>query len=185
MVDQLVAVLKGFDTAVLEQIIAVPKISWPSRPLRAATAAAQMAEQLVEVPQDVVAVLLRQPVEQTVDIPAPGACGFAGYGSLQGFLQEQRFASPSLSVEQNVDIPVPGRGSSGYGSLQGFLQEQRFASPSLSVEQNVDIPVPGRGSSGMEVFEVSPQDRVQQPSSSVQADEPFQGFFFFFRTLGQ
>ena len=31
MVDQLVAVLKRFDTAVPEQIIAVPKVSWPSR----------------------------------------------------------------------------------------------------------------------------------------------------------
>ena len=48
--DQLTAVFKRFDTAVPEQIVAVPKISWPSRPLRAAIAATQMVEQLVEVP---------------------------------------------------------------------------------------------------------------------------------------
>ena len=50
MVLQLVAVLKPVDSAVPEQIIAVPKFSSPSRPLRAALAATQMAEQLVEVP---------------------------------------------------------------------------------------------------------------------------------------
>ena len=54
MVDQLVAVLKPVDSSVPEQIIAVPKISLPSRPLRAALAATQMVEQLVEVPTDVV-----------------------------------------------------------------------------------------------------------------------------------
>ena len=35
MVDQLVAVLKPVDSSVPDQIIAVPKISLPSRPLRA------------------------------------------------------------------------------------------------------------------------------------------------------
>ena len=37
MVLQLVAVLKPVDSTVPEQIIAVPKISLPSRPLRAAS----------------------------------------------------------------------------------------------------------------------------------------------------
>ena len=50
MVDQLVAVLKPVDSPVPDQIIAVPKILLPSRPLRAALAATQMVEQLVEVP---------------------------------------------------------------------------------------------------------------------------------------
>ena len=54
MVDQLVAVLKPVDSFVPDQIIAVPKISVPSRHLRAALAATQMVEQLVEVPTDVV-----------------------------------------------------------------------------------------------------------------------------------
>ena len=82
MVDQMVDVLMLFDAAIPEQLIAVPKISCPSRPLRAVPAATQMAEQLVEVPTDVVLVVPRQPVEQDVDIPVPGA---RGYGGLHGF----------------------------------------------------------------------------------------------------
>ena len=57
MVDQLVAVLKPVDSPVPDQIIAVPKISLPSRPLRAALAVTQMVEQLVEVPTDVVVLM--------------------------------------------------------------------------------------------------------------------------------
>ena len=63
MVDQLVAVLKPVDSSVPDQIIAVPKISLPSRPLRAALAATQMVEQLVEVPTDVV-VLMKTDTEE-------------------------------------------------------------------------------------------------------------------------
>ena len=57
MVLQLVAVLKPVDSPVPEQILAVPKISRPSRPLRAALATTQMVEQLVEVPTDVVVLM--------------------------------------------------------------------------------------------------------------------------------
>ena len=57
MVDQLVAVVKLVDSAVPEQVVEVPKISCPSRPLRAAL--------LVEVPTDVLVVL----VEQIIGIP--------------------------------------------------------------------------------------------------------------------
>ena len=57
MVDQLVAVLKPVDTSVPDQIVAVPWISLQSRPLRAALAATQMVEQLVEVPTDVVVLM--------------------------------------------------------------------------------------------------------------------------------
>ena len=57
MVLQLVAVLKPVDSPVPEQTVAVPKISLPSRPLRAALAATQMVEQLVEVPADVVVLM--------------------------------------------------------------------------------------------------------------------------------
>ena len=49
MVDQLVAALKHVDSSVPDQIIAVPKISLPSRPLRG-PCPTQMMEQLVEVP---------------------------------------------------------------------------------------------------------------------------------------
>ena len=66
MVLQLVAVLKPVDSTVPEQIIAVPKISLPSRPLRAALSATQMVEQLVEVPTDVV-VLMETETEDEVE----------------------------------------------------------------------------------------------------------------------
>ena len=98
MVDQLVAVLRLFDAAISKQVIAVPKISCPSRPGRAVLAAMQMAKQLVEVPvpsfdglveveveaedDEEVDALLRQHLEQTVDIPVPLAL-------LQGFSQDR------------------------------------------------------------------------------------------------
>ena len=50
MVDQLVAMIKDVDSVVPEQIIAVPKISWPSRFPRTVLREPQKAEQLVEVP---------------------------------------------------------------------------------------------------------------------------------------
>ena len=50
MVDQLVAMVKHVDSVVPEQIIAVPKISWPSRFPRTGLCEPQKAEQLVEVP---------------------------------------------------------------------------------------------------------------------------------------
>ena len=120
-VDQLEDVLTLFDTSVPEQVIEVPKISCPSRPLRAALAATQMTEQLVKVPTDVVLVVPRQLVEW-FDIPVPGARGSSGNGGLQGFFPEQSF--PHSSVEQIVDIPVPG------GGLQDFLPDQASAASS-------------------------------------------------------
>ena len=105
MVDQLVDVLMLFD-AVTEQVIEVPMILCPSHLLHATLAATQMAEQLAEIPTDVVLVVSPQPVE-LVDIPVPGARGSSGSGGLQGFLPEQSF--PHSFVEQIVDIPVPGR----------------------------------------------------------------------------
>ena len=50
MVDQLVAVIKLVDSVLPEQIIAVPKISCPSRFPRTVLREPQKAEQLVEVP---------------------------------------------------------------------------------------------------------------------------------------
>ena len=47
--DQLVDAFKHFDISVPEQVIEVPMLSCPPRPLRAALAATQMAEQLAEV----------------------------------------------------------------------------------------------------------------------------------------
>ena len=50
MVDQLVAMIKHVDSVVPQQIIAVPRISWPSRFPRTVLREPQKAEQLVEVP---------------------------------------------------------------------------------------------------------------------------------------
>ena len=68
MVDQL-AVLKPVDSSVPDRIIAVPKISLPSRPLRAALAATQMVEQLVEVPTDVVVLMETDTEEEDEEVP--------------------------------------------------------------------------------------------------------------------
>ena len=73
------------------------------------------------MPTDVVVVA--QLVEQTVDTAVFGASGVPGYGGLHGFLPEQS-SSPS-SVEQIIDIPVPGREVSGSGGLQGFHPRAR------------------------------------------------------------
>ena len=50
MVDQLVAMIKHVDSVVPGQIIAVPKISWPSCFFCTVVREPQKAEQLVEVP---------------------------------------------------------------------------------------------------------------------------------------
>ena len=111
--------LKRFGNSVPERIMAMPKISSPSRPLRAVLSEPQMAEQLVEVPTVVSPFF--QFVQQNADIPVPGARGVPGYGGLQGFLPEQ---SSHPSDEQTIDIPVPWRGGSGSGGLHGFHPRQ-------------------------------------------------------------
>ena len=102
MVLQLVAVLKPVDSPAPEQIIAVPKISWPSRFPRTVLREPQKAEQLVEAPT---LVSLVEVIEQPVDIPVR-AWGGTG-GRLQGFLPGQ---CSSSSVEEIADIPVPHHG---------------------------------------------------------------------------
>ena len=130
-------------------------------------------EQVTEVPKilpfDVpvrTAVRVTQLAEQLVEVPT-----ITSYSSLQ------------RTVEQNVDIPVPGGGGRNAG-LQGFSSGQSStATPSSKkriseriVEQIVD-PVssgrlhgslPGQGSSSS-----------QPPAGFVErADEPGEGFFF-------
>ena len=117
MVDQLVAVLTHVDSLVPEQVIAVPKISWPSRSSRTVLSEPQKAEQLVEVPPVVVASFrLLQPV---ADIPA--LRGPFETRGLRGFLPGHY----SLSAEPIVDNPVP-RGRGDHGGHQGFLPGQPF-----------------------------------------------------------
>ena len=94
--DQLVAVLSHVDSLVPEQVVAVPKISWPSRFPRTVLREPQKAEQLVEA---LTIVSLLRVFEQTVDIPV--GAGGSGCGGHKGFLPGQ---SSSPTVEQIVDI---------------------------------------------------------------------------------
>ena len=94
-------VLARYDTPIADQVIEVPKVSCPPRCGCAVLCTPQTAEQVVTVPR-----ILYFP-KQTVG--TRGRCG-----GPQGFLPEQ--CRPS--VEQNVDIPAPGRGVQR--GLQGF-----------------------------------------------------------------
>ena len=116
MVDQLVAVLARYDMPLADQVIEVPKVSYPPRFGRTVLCTPQTAEQLVTVPTTLYF------LKQTVDTRGRS-------GDPQRFLPEQ--SSPS-TVGQIIDIPAPGRGVQR--GLQGFSQErvqQRL------VEQNI------------------------------------------------
>ena len=63
--------------------------------------------------------LQQQSAEQNVDSPVPGTRG--DHGGLQGFHPRQ---GSRRTVEQIVDIPVPG------GGPQGFLPDPGLAAPS-------------------------------------------------------
>ena len=168
VVDQLMDVLTRFDIPVPEQVIEVPKISCPSRPLRAVLWKPQTAEQLVDVPTVVsFSSLQQQTAEQLVVIPVSRR---GGGGRLPGFhpgqVTVQRFA------EQNIDTSVLGRGVSGglQGPHPGPASEQR------SVEQNADIPVPRRrdigglhGSSPRFLTEFCGAERGHPSSSSCKS----------------
>ena len=94
-------------------------------------------------------------------------------GGPQGFLPEQRRPS---TVEQNVDIPAPGRGVQR--GLQGFAQERSSTAsggaehrfPAVTAEQNVDIPVPGGSLHGLSVSGSSSSSAV---SRDVRGDGVF------------
>ena len=136
VVDQPMDVLTRFDIPVPEQVIEVPKISCPSRPLRAVLREPQTAEQLVDVPTVVsFSSLQQQTAEQLVVLPVSRR---DDGGRLPGFHPGQ--FSVQCSAEQNIDTSVLGRGVSGglQGPHPGPASEQR------SVEQNADIPVPRR-----------------------------------------
>ena len=125
MVEQLPDVLQFFDTLTTEQIIEVAKIFPEDVPMRTSLRDTQLAKQLVEVPTLVSPSL-------PVDV-----------------LEED---SLRLIMEQNVDIPVPGRGGRIAG-LQGFLPRQSSTTLHVSqerisgriVEQIVNFPVSGGG----------------------------------------
>ena len=72
MVEQLVDILAPLDFRVAEQVIEVPKIVCPPRAARTVLGVPQTVEQLVEA-RTIVSLIevIRQPVEQPVDIPVP------------------------------------------------------------------------------------------------------------------
>ena len=123
MGDQVVVVLRNFDLPSVEQVIAVPKISFDWVPQRSAVRRPQKAEQLVEVPTEpgfalaVIAVkALGRSAEQIGDIPVPqvrrrGGGGLQGSGAGQG--------STAADVEQIVEIPARNRGLQGFRPGQG------------------------------------------------------------------
>ena len=136
MVEQLVDLLSPLDFPVPEQVIEVPKIVCPRRAARTVLDVPQTVEHLVDAPT-IVSLLevIRQPVEQPVDIPVRAWDGTGG--RLQGFLPGQFSSS---SVEQNVNIPVHhGRDRVG-GGLLGLHPGQ-----SSTTEHVVDITVPRGG----------------------------------------
>ena len=95
--------------ALVEQVIAVPKISLDRIPLHFAVRRTRKAEQLVQVPAIMSFSFLQQPtVEQIIDIPVPGRGGGGGRGGLQGLRPGQN--STAQFVEQNVGIPFPRGG---------------------------------------------------------------------------
>ena len=142
MGDQVLELLQKIVTASLVepvQVIAVPTISLDRFPQRSAVRRTQMAEQLVEVPNErgyALAVL---------------ASKFYSRRELRGSLSGQgSTASGSGLIEQNADIPVLRGRREGSGSLQG--SRSRHGSAASIVEQNVDIPVPygGGGRGGLQ-----------------------------------
>ena len=101
------------DIQVPKQVIEVPKILIDELSVRTLVREPQLAEQLVEAPSIVSLIdVIRQPVEQIVDIPVLRG----GERRLHGFHLER--GSTALPVEQFVDIPVP-HGESPQGFLPG------------------------------------------------------------------
>ena len=155
--DQVVEVLRMLDVPVVEQVIAVPKISLDRVPKRSALPVPQTAEQLVEVPTNPVYTLAvvasklcsRREIRRILSGLGSTASGFGeivdnpvsqgrGGGGARGGLQGSRAGQNSTAyLEQIVEIPVPqGRRGSG-GGLQSSLPVQNSAAVA---EQMVDIP---------------------------------------------
>ena len=121
MVDTVLEFFRALDLPVVEQVIAVPKISTDRVSQRLVERRLpQMVEQLVEVSTTVSYSSLQRTVEQHVDIPVLGGGG--SVSGLHGFLPRQR-STASLSrkriseriVEQIVD-PVSRGGLHGSSS---------------------------------------------------------------------
>ena len=161
---------------VIEQVIAVPKISMERVPLRSALPVQQTAEQLVEVPTNPGCALAVIPSKlcsrrEIRRILSQGRGGGGARGGLPGSRAGQ---NSTAYLEQIVEIPVPQDRRGGGGGLQSCLPVQNS---SAVVEQIVDIParrglpdfLPGQGSSAS--------------SSSCLHDDADENFTWFFRTF--
>ena len=182
---RVVDLLREIDApALVEKVIAVPKISLGRVPQRSVCRRSRRAEQLVEVPTIVSYSSQQQrTAKQTIDIPVPHGRGDrdrGGGGGLRGLRPGQ---NSTALVEQNVDIPVPhGRsGRVGHGGLQGFSQGQ--ASTVFRGADHVDNPVPqGRGGFG------GPQGFLPSSSGASSSHSPGavdEAFTVVFRTFPQ
>ena len=93
------------------------------------------------------------------------------------------FSSLQRTVEQNVDIPVPGRGGRNVG-LQGFptgrsptaLHSSKTRISERIAEQIVDVP--GGGLQSFRPGQISSSSSHFQAGVHEGLDEPCEGFFF-------
>ena len=117
--------------ALVEQVIALPKISLDRVPQRSVCRRSRRAEQLVEVPTIVSYSSLQQrTAKHIIEIPVPHGRGDrgGGYGP-QGLRPGQH--STAFRGADHVDTPVP-QGRGGVGGPQGFLPSSSGASSSHS-----------------------------------------------------
>ena len=124
MVDKLVAVIKLVDSVVPEQIIVVPKISWPSRFPRAVLREPQIAEQLVEGRQT------RESDRQKTQMSDSASCSFLNFGCSftprsEARLGAHRDAQPVLPKRRLLNDASVSR-SSASGSLSLHALERFF-----------------------------------------------------------
>ena len=129
MGDQLVEVLRKFDTRSSHQAIEVPKVSPDSAPLRRVESRPpQLAEQLVEVPTQpwYVAFVLASKVLSRRELRRIIAGLEGGGDGARGGLQGSRAGQNSAeTLEQIVDIPVPQARREGGGGVHGSLPARR------------------------------------------------------------
>ena len=136
MAEQQVDILTPLDFPVPEQVIEVPEFVCPPRAARTVLGAPQTVEQLVEAPTIVSLIeVIRQPVEQPVDIPVRAWSGTGG--RLQDFLPGH-FSSSSAEQSQTFQFLI-------MVSLEGFQGFHPGQSTAVSSEQIGDIPAPHGG----------------------------------------
>ena len=151
-----------------EQVIAVPKISWPSRFLRVVLREPQLAKQLVKAPT---LVSLVDNIEHTVDIPV-GAGGGSGYGGHHGFSPRTEFFSycradlrTCLCLAFRLDLEV-------FTVYTQDRVQQRFRSRTLTFLLVV-------------VFKVFHPDQGSAAFFPDPHGDAFQGFFSHFSPAGK